>query len=186
MIALIVAIVALVAILVVWFAIYNGLVKRRNLTRESFAQIDTQLQRRSDLIPNLVNTVKGYADHESKVFKDIAELRSFTDKARATKDVDDAARAEQAFGKAMAEIRATAEAYPDLKASENFQKLQEELTSTENKVSFARQHYNTTVNRYNTQIQTVPYNIIASLHGFTPEKMFQAEQSAKQAPTVEF
>lgn len=176
----------LVVVVIIWFGMYNKLVQKRNRTTEAYSQIDTQLQRRGDLIPNLVNTVKGYASHEAQVFKDVAELRSAIDKATTTKDVDDAAKAEALYDKAMMELRATAEAYPQLQASSNFMQLQEELTSTENQVSFARQSYNRVVNEYNTFKQTVPFNIPAGVHGFKDAKLFEAEEHKKDVPTVEF
>ena len=186
MIIAIIAIVILVLLVIIWFAMYNGLVKKRNTVNEAYAQIDTQLQRRGDLIPNLVSTVKGYANHEAKVFHDIAELRSATDRARATGNVQDASQAEAVFGRTMATLRATAEAYPELQASRNFQQLQEELAATENKVGFARQYYNSSTNNYNTAIQSVPTNIVASVHGFRPFGFFQVEESKRQAPDVSF
>lgn len=186
MIIAVVILAILVVLAIIWFAMYNSLVKKRNTVNEAYAQIDTQLQRRGDLIPNLVATVKGYASHEAKVFHDIAELRTATERAQATGSVQDASQADAVFGRTMATLRATAEAYPELQASRNFQQLQEELASTENKVGFARQYYNASTNTYNTAIQSVPTNIVASVHGFQPFGFFQVEESKRQAPDVSF
>lgn len=176
----------IVLLIVIWFVMYNSLVKLRNRTLEGFAQIDTQLQRRGDLIPNLVSTVKGYAKHEATVLKDITAFRSAVNKAHDTGQIKDVEAAEDLYSRMMLSIKATAEAYPDLKASDNFRDLQEELTATENRVAASRQYYNTVVNKYNTKIETVPFNIIASIHNFDAKDLFTAQESARNVPTVEF
>jgi LemA protein len=183
-IALIVVL-AILAIVILWgVAVYNGLIGLRNRVREAWAQIEVQLKRRYDLIPNLVNTVKGYAAHEKGVFERVTEARA---KAIAGGSVAERAQSENMLTSALKSVFAVAEAYPQLKANENFLALQEELSSTENKISFARQHYNESVMGFNTRIQTVPNNIIAGLANFKPEQMFEVEDAAqREAPKVQF
>jgi len=175
----------LFAIVILWaVGIYNGLIGLRNRVREAWAQIEVQLKRRYDLIPNLVNTVKGYAAHERGVFEKVTEARA---NAVAAGSVAERAKAENMLTAALKSVFAVAEAYPQLKANENFLALQEELSSTENKISFARQHYNETVMDFNTRIQTVPSNIIAGLGNFKAEQMFEVEDAAqREAPKVQF
>lgn len=181
-------IIVLAIVIIAWiFSVYNSIIKLRNTTDESLGQIATQLQRRFDLIPNLVETVKGYASHEENTFKEITEARNASENALKSKNIDDITKADEAFGKAMLSVNAVAEAYPDLKASQNFSQLQEELTTTENKVSFSRQAFNSSVLDYNNRIQTVPGNIIAGIFHFQPKDMFQLEdEEAKKAPKVSF
>lgn len=182
-----VILVPLILLIVVGIVIYNNLVKLRNRVDNSWAQISTQLQRRYDLIPNLVETVKGYAKHESETLGAITEMRaSIRDKVKSD-DPKVAAEAAKAMDQAMVSVNAVAEAYPDLKASQNFLSLQEELSTTENKVSFARQAYNDSVNVYNDKVQTVPSNIVARVAGFTTRDFFEVEdEEARRAPQVQF
>lgn len=178
-------VVAVVVILViVGFALYNSLVALKNKVQEGWAQIDTQLQRRNDLIPNLVETVKGYATHESKVFSDVTNARSAVQSASG---VADTAQASDALTGALGRLFAVAENYPTLQASTNFLQLQEELTTTENKVAFSRQYYNNTVRDFNTKIQTVPSNIIAKMGDFPPAEYFEVtNESVREVPSVKF
>ena len=175
----------LVVLVLLWFVgVYNGLVGARNQVKNAWSQIDVQLKRRYDLIPNLVETVKGYAKHEKDVFENVARARSA---CMAATGPADAAKAENFLSQTLKSLFAVAEAYPELKANQNFLALQEELTSTENKVSFARQFYNDTVMRYNTKIQTVPSNIVAGMFSFKAEEFFQVENAAERvAPKVQF
>ena len=173
---------------------YNTLVKKRNETDEAKAQIATQQQRRFDLIPNLIETVKGYAKHESGVFEKVTALRaeaeSIKDDQKALGENMSAQQAEELMARSrdvIGGINVAVEAYPDLKASQNFSQLQEELANTENLISFARQNYNDRVLEYNNKVQTVPSNIIAGMFGFKTREMFEVEnQEAKVAPKVQF
>lgn len=177
-----VAIVVLLAVTVV--GMYNALVKLRNAVRNAWSQIDVQLKRRHDLIPNLVETVKGYAAHERGTLEDVIRARS---QAVSARGVDEASRAEQQLSGALGRLMLLVERYPDLKANQNFLALQEELTSTENRIGFARQHYNDSVMTHNTRTQTVPTNIIAGMFNFTQEPFFELEdQAAREAPKVTF
>lgn len=156
----------------------------RNTVRNSWSQIDVQLQRRFDLIPNLVNTVKGYMKHESEVLEKITKLR--TSWATANTISEKADLSNQLTG-SLKTIMAVSENYPDLKASQNFSELQEELRTTENKISYARQFYNDSVTAYNTKLETIPTNLIASLFHFQKEELFKIEsQEAKKNVTVNF
>jgi LemA protein len=183
MIWVIVAVVVVVALIALT---YNGLVRRRNRTKEAWAQIDVQLKRRHDLIPNLVETVKGYAAHESQTFENVTKARAGAVSASQSGNPAQMAPAENILTQALRGLFAVAEAYPDLKAVDTFLRLQEELTATEDKIGFARQYYNTSVRDYNTAIQTVPRNIIASMFGFRPAEYFEAEDDARSVPKVEF
>ena len=179
-------IIVVVAVLVVIYAIalYNGLVTLKNRVDNGWAQIDTQLQRRYDLIPNLVETVKGYAKHESQVFEQVTAARANTVNATT---VGQKAEADNALTGALKSLFSVAEAYPDLKASANFQELQVELTNTENKVAFARQFYNDTVAKFNTAIQKFPQTIVASMLNFTEREYFETvTPEARTAPKVSF
>ncbi len=167
-----------------WVGVYNMLIRLRNRVREAWAQIDVQLKRRYDLIPNLVNTVKGYAKHEKELFENVTKARA---NAIAAGSVGQQAQAENMLTGALRSIFAVAENYPDLKANQNFLSLQEELSSTENKISFARQHYNESVRTFNTRIQMVPNNVVAGMANFKEEEMFEIEDvSHREAPKVEF
>lgn len=172
-------------LLVIWFvAAYNGLVRGRNQVREGWAQIDVQLKRRHDLVPNLVETVKGYAAHERGTLEEVIKARQ---QAVQASGVDAQARAEQGLTGALGRLFALAESYPDLKANTNFLALQEELTSTENKIGFARQYYNEQVMQYNTRREQIPTNIVAGVGNFGPEQFFEIEDhSQREAPKVQF
>lgn len=174
-----------ILVLVVLFVIvsYNGLVTSRMRTTESWSQIDVQLKRRNDLIPNLIETVKGYADYESKTFEKITELRSQVAKAATPAD---AMAASDALSRQVSSILAVAENYPDLKANASFLKLQDELTNTENKISYSRQLYNTTTANYNVKLETFPSSIIAKLFNFKPSQFLETPAEEKAVPKVDF
>ena len=177
---------AVVLVVILWaVGAYNKLIRMRNRVKESWAQIDVQLKRRYDLIPNLVETVKGYASHEKETLENVTKARNMAIDARG---VAEQAQAENMLTGALKSLFAVSEAYPDLKANENFLGLQEELSSTENKISFARQHYNDVVRAFNTGIQQVPTNIIAGMFNFGEETYFELdeESEAREAPKVEF
>ena len=180
--------IALVVIVVVvlWAVVaYNGLVKLRNLVQEAWHQIDTELQRRHDLIPNLVETVKGYAAHERETFEAVTAARA----AAMTTGSSPAEQAQQenVLTQALGRLFAVAEAYPELKANVNFLQLQTELTNTEDRVAAGRRFYNANVRELNTKIETVPTSIIASIFKFLKAEYFETEDpAARQAPTVSF
>jgi len=188
---------AIVVALVVWgISIYNGLVQLRNRFKNAFAQIDVQLKRRYDLIPNLVETVKGYIKHERETLEAVIKARNQAVGAAQAASaapgnpaaMQALAQAEGALTGVLGRMFALAEAYPDLKANQNMLSLQEELTSTENKVSFARQGYNDAVMLYNTKRESFPDNIFAGMFGFGPAELLQATESAEErkAPQVRF
>src|SRR3989344_2329746 len=170
----------LIAIVILWLVIaYNGLVLGRNRVKESWSDIDVQLKRRYDLIPNLVETVKGYATHEKDVFENVTKARAA---AMGAQTVAEHGQAENMLAGALKSLFAVAEAYPDLKASNNFGKLQDELSDTENKIQAARRFYNSNVLSYNTRTETVPTNIVASLFGFTKEQFFEISDASQKEP----
>jgi LemA protein len=177
----------IVLVLIIWlFATYNGLVKLRNQTKNAWSQIDVQLKRRHDLIPNLVETVKGYAAHERQTLEAVIQARNSAVSA-VGKGVGEQAKAEGGLSGALSKLFAVAEQYPNLKANENFLALQEELTSTENKISFSRQFYNDSVLQYNNKTQMAPANIVAGMFGFKSGEFFQVETPAeKEVPKVSF
>jgi LemA protein len=179
---IVIAIVVVIALFVV--GIYNGLIGRRNRVDEALAQIEVQLKRRHDLIPNLVNAVKGYMQFEQKVLTDVTEARANAVAAGA-KGVAAQAQAENALTGTLRSLFAVVENYPDLKANQNVLALQEELTTTENQISFSRQHYNATVLDYNNGIQTFPNVIFAGMFGFTKRDFFDAEPEAANVPNVD-
>ena len=156
---------------------YNSLVGLRNQVDNAWSQIDVQLKRRHDLIPNLVETAQGYMTHERGTFEAITQARS---QAMGAKNVAEAAKAEGVLGQALSKFLLTVENYPDLKANQNFLALQEELTSTENKIAFARQFYNDTVLNYNNKIQTIPWNMIASVGGFKIADFFEIKDATER------
>jgi LemA protein len=162
---------------------YNGLVKLRNRIENAWSQIDVQLQRRYDLIPNLVETVKGYASHEKGTLEAVINARNA---AISTQGVANQAQAENMLSGALKSLFALQEAYPDLKANQNFGQLQEELTGTEGKIAYARQFYNDTVQSYNTKIQTVPTNLIAGMFNFSEREYFEADEGGRAPVKVEF
>ncbi len=174
-----------VLIVVFWaVSIYNGLVRLRVQCENGWAQIDVQLKRRYDLIPNLVETVKGYASHEQQTLERVTQARQ---QAIDASSIQEQGMAENLLTGALRQLFALSEAYPDLKANQNFMQLQEELASTENKISFARQHYNDTVSRYNTRCEQFPSNLIASLFKFQKRDFFEIEDDAvKETPKVAF
>ncbi len=178
-------IVGVLALLLIWFiGMYNGLVRLRNEVKNAWAQIDVQLKRRHDLIPNLVETVKGYAAHEKTTLDAVVQART---RAVSAQGVPNQAQAEGELSQALGRLMMIVEQYPDLKANQNFLALQEELTSTENKISFARQYYNDSVMNYNTRIQTFPPNIVAGMFSFTESEFFELEdQAQREVPQVKF
>lgn len=174
-----------VALVAVWVIMaYNGLIRLRNQVEEGWSDIDVQLKRRYDLIPNLINTVKGYATHESKVFENVAEARSV---AMGAKGPAEREQAENMLTGTLKTLFAVSEAYPELKANENFLKLQDELSDTENKIQAARRFYNGMVRDFNTKLQVFPTNMIAKQLGFEARKFFELSNDAERAtPTVQF
>jgi LemA protein len=172
------------ALIVLWVvSVYNGLVRRQNLVREAWSGIDVQLKRRADLIPNLVETVKGYASHERGTFDELTKLRSQT----GTQDIAERAQTEAAITAAIGKVMAVAEAYPDLKASANFQQLQGDLNNIEDQLQLARRYYNGTVRDYNVAIQQFPSSIVAGSGGFTAQPFFQIDNAAdRDVPKVSF
>lgn len=177
-------IVAIVVLLVVVFAtMYNRLVRDRNRVDNAWSQVDVQLKRRYDLIPNLVETVKGYASHEQQTFERVTQARNA---AQAAETPGEQAEAENFLTSALRQLFAVAEDYPELRASENFAGLQAELSETEDRISVSRQIYNDTVLTYNNKVQQVPTNIVASMFGFGDREFFDAGDEAEEAPAVEF
>ncbi|MEM3369433.1 MAG: LemA family protein [Candidatus Micrarchaeia archaeon] len=181
MLELILGLVVLIVIIAV--LIYNNLIVLRNNIENAWAQIDVQLKRRADLIPNLVNTVKGYMKHEKETLENVTKARAALMSAKTPKE---AAEADNMLSNALKSLFAVAENYPNLRASENFLRLQEDLSDTENKVAYSRQLYNDNVLLYNRTIQTIPNNIIAGILGFKEKEYFKAEEEAKKAPEVKF
>ena len=178
----IIAGVVLLLVLIV-VGLYNGLVGARNRVDNAWSQVEVQLKRRYDLIPNLVETVKGYAAHEQQTFERVIQARNA---AQAATTPAEQAEAENILTGALRQLFALAEAYPELRASENFQNLQTELAETEDKIAVSRQIYNDTVLTYNNKVQQVPTNIVASMFGFDPREFFEAGDEAQEAPAVEF
>ena len=177
-------ILGIVIVVVIWIiAKYNQLVGLRNRIENAWSQIDVQLRRRFDLIPNLVETVKGYATHEKEVFENVTKARSAMMDAQGVKEQGEAQN--QITG-ALKSLFAVAEAYPDLKANQNFMMLQEELSGTESKIAYARQFYNDTVMTFNTLIQSFPANMIASSFGFREHEYFPMEDAARENVKVDF
>ncbi len=176
---------AIIAILVIFLiATYNRLVTLRQRIRNAWSQIDVQLKRRYDLIPNLVNTVKGYATHERETFENVTKARNMAVQA---KGIDEQAGAENLLTGALKSLFAVAESYPELKADANFRQLQEELSNTEGKIAFSRQFYNDTVMSFNTMIQRFPTVLIAGMFGFHKEEYFNIDEAAAREPVkVEF
>ncbi len=182
--ALIIILIIVVVLVAIVIAIYNGLIQRRLRIDEAFAQIEVQLKRRHDLVPNLVNAVKGYMDFEQDVLTRVTEARANAVAAGA-KGTQEQAQAENMLTGALRSLFAVVENYPTLKANENVLSLQEQLTTTENQLGFARQHYNATVLDYNTNIQTFPSSIIAGMFSFIKRDFFDAEPEADQVPVVQ-
>ncbi|HVM13089.1 MAG TPA: LemA family protein [Egibacteraceae bacterium] len=180
---LIVVLAAAVIVVVGGVLAYNGLVALRNAVQNAWAAIDVQLKRRYDLIPNLVETVKGYASHERETFEAVTNARAA---AMAADSTADQARAENELSQALFNLRAVAEAYPDLKANRNFQQLQDELTNTEDRIAFARQGYNDAVRRYDTRRQSIPYNLVAALGSFDSYDYFETDPDSRSPVEVQF
>ena len=184
MVFLIIVIVLIVFFVLMFVSMYNSLIKLRNQVKNAWSQIDVQLKRRHDLIPNLIETVKGYMTHERDTLENITKARS---QAMNASGVADKAKAEGELSGAMSKFFLVVENYPDLKANQNFLALQEELTSTENKISFSRQSYNDQVLFYNNKIQMFPTNIMAGMFNFKEEQFFQVEDKAdREVPKVSF
>ena len=184
MLPLLIVLGVIVLLVVVFVAMYNGLVKLRNRVDSAWSQIDVQLQRRHDLIPNLVETVKGYAAHERETLDAVIQARNTAVSAQGPHDQ---AQAENMLTGALRQLFALAEAYPDLKANQNFLALQEELTATEDRVAYARQFYNDSVLGYNTKIQSIPSNVVAGMFNFTEREFFEAEDDeTRDVPRVQF
>lgn len=176
--------IVILAIVILAWSLYNSLIGKRLRVSEATSQIDVQLKRRADLIPNLVETVKGYAKHEKAVFENVTKARSALLSA---KTLADKADANNQIAKALKSILAVAEAYPELKASENFKSLQEEITDTEDKVSYSRQFYNTVVMDYNTSLKVFPNVVIAPLLGFKEAEFFgDVTEAEKKSPKINF
>jgi len=184
MVPLIVTLVVVVLIALFLIGMYNSLVQLRNQVKNAWAQIDVQLKRRHDLIPNLVETAKGYMQHERQTLEAITEARS---RAMGAGSVGDAAKTEGALTEALSKFMLVVENYPDLKANQNFMQVQEELTSTENKISFSRQNYNDQVLFFNNKIQMFPSNVVAGMFNFKQGEFFEIEAEAeRQVPKVNF
>ncbi len=183
--AILIILLAVVVVALIWFfGQYNSLVGLKVRIENSWSQIDVQLKRRHDLIPNLVETVKGYMAHEKDTLERVIKART---QAIDASSIKDKAQAENFLTQTLRSLFAVVERYPDLKANQNVLKLQDELTSTENKIAFARQYYNDEVGRFNTKIQIVPTNIVAAIGGFAKKEFFEIEDKAqREAPQVKF
>lgn len=173
----------LVVLVILFVLIYNNLVVLRNNVENAWAQIDVQLKRRADLIPNLVNIVKGYMKHERETLENITKARAALMSAKTPAE---AAKADNMLSGALKSLFAVAENYPNLKASENFIRLQEDLADTENKIAYSRQIYNDSVLSYNRTIQTIPNNIVAGMFGFKEKEYFRTEEETRKAPEIKF
>ena len=182
-IIIIIVVILIIFVIATIIHMYNNLVGLRNRVKNSYAQIDVQLKRRNDLIPNLVETVKGYAGHEKGVLEEVTKARTNVMNASS---IEEASEANNQLTGALKTLFAVAENYPDLKANSNFQQLQSELTETEDKISYARQFYNDVVLKYNNACQQFPSSIIAGMFGFHEESFFQAPESEKAVPEVKF
>ena len=183
LILIIVLVLFVIFIVYTFIHMYNNLVGLRNRVKNSYSQIDVQLKRRNDLIPNLVETVKGYAAHEKGVLEEVTKARTGVMNATG---VEETSQADNQLTGALKTLFAVAENYPDLKANSNFQELQAELTETEDKISYARQFYNDVVLKYNNTCQQFPSSILAKIFGFKPEDFFEAPAEEKAVPEVEF
>lgn len=186
MIVAIIIVVVIVLVLLWAMSAYNGLVTLRNRVKNGWAQIDVQLKQRADLIPNLVETVKGYAAHESNVFTQVTQARAGVIQAAQSGDVQQRIQAENQLSRAILNLQAVAEAYPQLQTNQNFLDLQAQLKVLEEKIAYARQFYNDVVQKYNTKIEVVPTNIIAGLFHFEQASYFQIDEADRQAPQVKF
>ena len=186
MTTLIIVIVVIVVIALAIWALFNGLVRKRNRTQEAWSEIDIELKRRHDLIPNLVSTVQGYASHEQGTFEAVTQARANAVTAGATGDPAKIAPAENVLTGALRSLFAVAENYPQLRAVESFLQLQETLTATEDKIEFARRYYNTSARDYNIALQTFPRNLIAGPLGFKAVAFFAADEADREVPQVSF
>lgn len=174
----------IIGVVVLWLvAVFNGLVRLKNRVNEAWSDIDVQLKRRYDLIPNLVSTVKGYAAHEKELFEKVTEARA---RAMGAGSTEDKAQAENALSGTLKSLFAVAESYPELKANQNFLELQRELTDTEDKIQAARRFYNGNVMEFNTKIELFPNNLIAGMLSFTKREFFGADEKEKEPVKVEF
>jgi LemA protein len=183
---LVIVIVLIVLILAWLFFTYNGLVTARNRTQEAWSEIDVELKRRHDLIPNLVNTVQGYMGHERGTLEAVTNARANAVAAGATGDPEKIGQAENILSQSLRSLFAVSENYPDLKAISAFTNLQENLTATEDKLEFSRRFYNGNVRDYNTRLQTLPTSLIGGALGFKPFGFFQADEGDRAVPTVSF
>lgn len=188
-----VIIIAIVALLAIWsVAAYNGLVSKEETVKKAWSQVENQYQRRSDLIPNLVSTVKGYAAHESSTLQQVVEARAKATQTTINTDeltpqaIEQYQQAQGQLSEAIGRLLMIQESYPDLKANQNFLELQAQLEGTENRISVERKRYNEEAQAYNTVLRRFPQNIIASITGFTAKPYFESEQGSEKAPKVEF
>ena len=181
---ILIAVIAAIAILVFYMiGSYNGLVSKKEAVTQKLSDLDTALQRRSDLIPNLVNTVKGFTNHENEVIDKVISAR---EKLAGATSIEDKQKANEELSKSLKSLMVIVENYPDLKSSENFLNLQNELAGTENRIAVARRDYNDAVNKYNSSIKKFPSNIMAGMFGFGEEKYFEANEKAQEVPSVNF
>ena len=186
-------IIAVAVLAVVWgITGYNGLVSMDEGVQTKWADVETQYQRRADLIPNLVNTVKGYAAHESETLQDVVEARAKATSVNidptnmSAEQIANFQKAQDGVSSALGRLLVTVEKYPDLKANENFKELQAQLEGTENRISVARRDYNEAARKYNTSLRSFPKNILAGMFGFEKKSYFEAQEGSEQAPTVQF
>jgi len=186
--AVVIVVLVVVVVIVVGGAVlaYNGLVRRRNRTQEAWSEIDVELKRRHDLIPNLVETVKGYAGHERDTFEAVTAARAGAVSAGATGDPAKIGPAENVLSQTLRSLFAVAENYPQLRAVESFVQLQEQLTATEDKIEYARRYYNTSARDYNIALQTFPRNLLAGAFSFHPVVFFEAGEADRAVPEVSF
>ncbi len=180
--------IAIAVVLALWVAgVYNGLIRLRNRTKEAWSDIDVQLKRRHDLIPNLIETVKGYASHEAQVFQKVTEARAAAISAQQSGNIAEAGKSENMLSGALKSLFAVAESYPDLKANQNFLELQRELADTEDKIQAARRFYNGNVRDFNTKLEVFPNNVLAGMFSFKAFDFFQVESEEEKAvPKVDF
>jgi len=184
MLIVLIILVAVAVVFILWtVGIYNSLIKLRNRVKNAWSQISVQLKRRHDLIPNLVETAKGYMKHERETLENVVKARNM---AMGAQGAGEAAQAENMLSQSLKSLFAVVENYPDLKANQNMMQIQEELTSTENRISFARQHYNDSVMTFNNGIQMFPRNIIAGMFNFKEEEFFEVPEEEKEVPKVQF
>lgn len=188
-----IVIIAVLAIIAMWgISAYNGLVSMDEGVQTKWADVETQYQRRADLIPNLVNTVKGYAAHESETLQAVVEARAKATSMNidpsnmSAEQIANFQKAQDGVSSALGRLLVTVEKYPDLKANENFKELQAQLEGTENRISVARRDYNEAARKYNTTLRSFPKNILAGMFGFEKKSYFEAQEGSEQAPTVQF